>query len=111
MPVASYCAGHATSANPPDMLAVDEVGLRAARRGGALCGQDLEVVAVKRCGLRREPSPSGRPSSAACATRSPSGLRGSAAHGRPIQAVLLAGIAAERRREEARGLSIVPCCA
>ena len=73
-PVTSYCAGHATSAKPPRHLAVRRRSPSRRRRGRPLRRQDPEVVAVER--RRRWPSlPSGRPSAAACATRSPSGLR------------------------------------
>lgn len=44
-----------------DHVAVDEIGVGAARRRGCLCGEDLEVVAVRARGGRSRASPGLRP--------------------------------------------------
>ena len=107
IPVASYCAGHATSAKPPGHLPVDDIAPGTASGRGTLSIEDAEVVTVKRrrarvrriarlsvpCGLRDE---------------IPQRTARRAAFAGPVQAVLRSRVAGEPLRVDAGRLAVVP---
>ena len=105
-PVASVLCRPGDQRKPSGHVALDDVAFGSAWRRGSLRGQDLEVIAMKRRGLRTIPAdwaPFLCCLRHQLTERTPLLTLGR----RPVQAVLRARIAVEFRRVHARGLAAV----